>query len=196
MPQRGAQPESARSSSALDILVERLTLTHLERDAAGHRLLTEMPPTGPAAKYADSPALSRSNGNPWREIGTWRTGLGTFEGRLAEVHDLEIWLGLRNSDDQGTSVDVRADLFIDGTVMASGEAVCVSGLTRNPARAKAVSIELGLDPGADSLPGDLALTVSARIGTGDCHGHASASGVRLYYGSAPRDSRFSVVPEL
>jgi hypothetical protein len=107
---------------------------HLDRDAAGNRLLTDTPPEGVAAQYADSPALSRSKGNPWRAIGTWQTAPGAFEGQLAETHDLEVWLGLRNSDDQGTSYDLRAELSVDGMVIASGETICVRGLTRNPAR--------------------------------------------------------------
>ena len=167
---------------------------HLERDAARNLLLTETPPTHPTAKYRDSAGVSKSNGNPWRAIGTWHTLPGTSTGPLDEVHDLEVWLGLRNSDDQGTSVDVKAELSIDGTAIGSGEAICVSRLSRNPARALAVTIELGPHPEIDSLAGDLALTLSARIGTGDCPGHASARGVRLYYGWATRDSKLSVVP--
>jgi hypothetical protein len=35
------------------------------------------------------------------------------------------------------------------------------------------------------------LVLSARIGTG-CPGHASASGLRVYYGSAAQDSSFDI----
>jgi hypothetical protein len=169
---------------------------HLDRDAAGNRLLTDVPPTATVAKHADSPALSQSNGNPWRQIGTWQTAAGgTLGWQPDEVHDLKVWLGLRNSDDQGASFDLRTELAIDGTVIATGEVICVSGLTRNPARARAVTIALG--PHAErALPeGALALTISTRIGTGACPGHASASGARLYYGSTGRDSSVSVKPD-
>ena len=79
-----------------------------------------------------------------------------------------------------------------GAVVASGEAICIRKLTRSPARAQAVTIKLGPRTPHDPVVGDLALTISARIGTGACSGHASAMGVRLYYGSALRDSRFGV----
>jgi hypothetical protein len=117
---------------------------------------------------------------------------GTFGQSLAEIQNLEVWSGLRNSDDQGTSFDLRAEISIGGTVIASGEAICLRELTRNPARAKAATIELDLHTPRDPAEGDLALTLSARIGTGTCPGHASATGLRFYYGSALRDSRFGV----
>jgi hypothetical protein len=165
---------------------------HLDRDAHGHLILTDSPPAAIAAPYADSSALSRSKGNPWRPIGTWQTVAGTFGQSLAEIQNLEVWSGLRNSDDQGTSFDLRAEISIGGTVIASGEAICLRELTRNPARAKAATIELDLHTPRDPAEGDLALTLSARIGTGTCPGHASATGLRFYYGSALRDSRFGV----
>jgi hypothetical protein len=165
----------------------------LERDAAGHLLLSGTPPVAGAATWADAPALARAHGNPWRVIGTWAAAPGTVGGALAGIRELEVWLGLRNSDDQGTAVDIRAALSVNGAVVATGEAACIRGLTRNPARAREVIIPLGPQP-ADSWPdGDLALTISARVGTGACPGHAWATGVRLYYGSSARDSGLGVV---
>jgi hypothetical protein len=165
---------------------------HLDRHPDGRLILTDSPPVAGVAMYTDSSPLSRSKGNPWRPIGTWQTMAGTFEHPLAEIHDLEVWSGLRNSDDQGATFDLRAEVRIGGAVDASGEANCVRELTRSPARAQVVTIKLGLQTPPDSVKGDLALTISARIGTGACSGHASATGLRLYYGSGLRDSHLGV----
>ena len=54
-----------------------------------------------------------------------------------------LWLGLKNSDDQGTRVDVRAELSVNESLVAEGESRCVSNLKRNPAQAKQVSIPFG-----------------------------------------------------
>ena len=166
---------------------------HLDRDPDGRLILTDSPPAGGRSRCTRILRLSRDRkGNPWRPIGTWQTVAGAFGQPLAEIHDLEIWSGLRNSDDQGTLFDLRAEISSGGAIVASGEAICVRGLTRDPARAQAVTIKLGLARPHDPVVGDLALTISARIGTGACSGHASATGLRLYYGSALRDSRFGV----
>jgi hypothetical protein len=63
--------------------------------------------------------------------------------------EIHVWLGLRNSDDQGTQFDLKADLFFSGTpVVYSGEAHCITGVTRNPAKAKEVVFTLGTVVGA------------------------------------------------
>jgi hypothetical protein len=175
------------------LAVSRAAATwHLQGDRAGNRLLTEEPPAVGAARHADASAISRSRGNPWRPVGTWRTAAGELAGGIARVGDLAVWLGLRSSDDQGVAVDIRAVLSVDGTVIAEGEALCVKRLTRNPLRATEARIRFD-PPLVSPVPeGELALTLAVRIGTGPCPGHASATGVRLYYGSAGRDSRFSV----
>ena len=83
--------------------------------------------------------------------------------------------------------------------MASALKRCITGVTRNPDLAKATVAPF--DPFAPVLVGAgdvLALRVSARIGTNPdgtkCSGpggsHNSAVGLRLYYDSASRDSRF------
>src|SRR5262249_40552081 len=51
--------------------------------------------------------------------------------------------GSTNSDDQGTGVDLRAEVYRNGTLVASGTSYCVSGVTRDPAAAKRVTIPFG-----------------------------------------------------
>lgn len=164
---------------------------------------------GLAPTFIDSPLLPKSRGNPYREIGTWGTGsLSSFSAAHPEcwgsggdniVARPHVWLGLRNSDDQGTRFDLKAELLLDDDVFGETEVHCVEGLTRNPAKAMEVVIyPVPGDFGAKVangpiLPtdGELRLRISARIGTdadGPCRGHSSSTGLRLYYDAESRPS--------
>jgi hypothetical protein len=163
---------------------------YLDRGAGGNLLLTENAPTSTTAKFTDSPVLSRSNGNAWKKIGAWDGSIINTGCPVEEVSDLQVWLGLRNSDDQGTRFDLKAEFMVGDTVIATGETDCITGVVRNPALAKEVVVSFG--PADMALPpGAVTLVLSARIGTG-CPGHASATGLRVYYGSAAQDSNFDI----
>ena len=115
---------------------------------------------------------------------------------LSALSDFHGWIGLKNSDDQGTKFDLQVELLQDGDVVSSGLTRCIPGVTRNPS--KAYNAMVSWDPYelAVSLEsGDvLSLRVSTRIGTNAngtfCGGHSNAVGLRLYYDSATRQSRF------
>lgn len=118
----------------------------------------------------------------------------------AQVQSGTFWIGLKNSDDQGTQFDLRTEVFRDGTMILAGETRCVTGVTRNPALAKQVGIPVAQTTGAD--PGDaILLKVLTRIGTNldgsKCSGpggsHSNAVGLRLYYDATIRESQLSVV---
>jgi hypothetical protein len=115
--------------------------------------------------------------------------------QLVQLELAKVWIGLKNSDDQGTNVDVRAEVLKNGVVIASGEGRCITGVTRNPDKAKEVSVEFSSIVNSDVSPNDvLALRVLTRIGTKPdgtrCAGHASATGLRLYYDASNRPARF------
>jgi len=106
-----------------------------------------------------------------------------------------LWLGLKNSDDQGTRFDVRVALRVNGTLVAEGETRCVTGLTRNPGQAKEVSVPFGPVASNALVTGDvITFEVSTRIGTNPngtkCGGHGNAVGLRLYFDALSRASRF------
>lgn len=150
-------------------------------------------PSGIAA-FADSAALSRSGGNPWTLIGEWA---GTVDPVSCGIHfsDLHLWLGLKNSDDQGTNFDVHVKVLVNNVEAGSKDFICIKGLARNPALAAEISSLLPF-AGAPKISGDNDVTVqiSARIGTGSsCGGHNSATGLRLYYDSATRGSRLTAI---
>jgi len=67
--------------------------------------------------------------------------------RLAFPNDAKLWLGLKNSDDQGARLDVRIEIDKDGALLAAGETRCIKGVTRNPAQALGVTVPLSPIPG-------------------------------------------------
>jgi len=156
-------------------------------------------PIGAGARFRDSSGLHLKGGNPWQELGRWPAAPSTARGRLTDLRDLHVWLGLKNSDDQGTHFDLRAELYKDGILVAWGEADCVQGVTRDSSKAKEVSVAFSPFAAVD-FNGEnegLSLRVASRIGTdgggGFCGGHANAVGVRLYFDATQSLSRFGTI---
>ena len=123
-----------------------------------------------------------------------------FGSELTGLDDVQLWLGLRSSDDQGTLFDVKVELLKNGDLVASGLRHCVTGLTRNPMLAKGIGVAWDDFTSVSLAPTDVvALRISTRIGTnrddtkcvpGPASAHASARGLRLYYDAASRPARF------
>ena len=109
---------------------------------------------------------------------------------LTVLGDLHVWLGLKNSDDQGTYFDLRAELWKNNkTVIAAGETKNIQGVTRNPSQAKEVTVAFGPISDDQFTPGDiLSLKILAKVA--DSGGHSNAVGVRMYYDAPSRPSRF------
>ncbi len=107
-----------------------------------------------------------------------------------------LWIGLKNSDDQGTQFDLRTELYVGTTLVAAGESRCITGVTRNPSLAREIGVPFGAIAGGAS--GAVSLKVLTRIGTNPddtkCSGpggsHNNAQGLRLYYDATSRPSRF------
>lgn len=154
--------------------------------------LSAQAPAGTTAKYQDAPGIKYGGGNPWAEVGTWTGAPALVSGTLTALGETHVWLGLKNSDDQGTYFDVRAEVSKNGTLLASGETRCVQGITRNPANAREVSVALGPVTAANfnGTTDVLSLKLLTRIGTTEtgarCGGHANAVGLRLYFDAASR----------
>ena len=122
--------------------------------------------------------------------------------RLSPV-PVRAWIGLKNGDDQGTNFDLRAELLDENrNVVASGLTRCVTGVTRNPALAKEVTVTWDSFAPVPAEPtDDLALRLSTRIGTnpdgtkcvpGPGGSHSNAVDLRVYYDSTSRLSRFDM----
>jgi len=188
------QPGADRNAFVARVGIIDLLYLH----AQGTTLLLDPDrPTSATATSRDSAALRFAGGNPWKPVGTW-TQTATGQARTLEsLGDLRVWLGLRNSDDQGTRFDVRAELLRNGVPVASGETSCIQGATTNPANALQTFVSFGATGTTAVGPTDtLSLSVSARIGTDGsgafCGGHASATGVRLYFDAQSRPSRLDL----
>lgn len=153
-------------------------------------------PTAGTTKYKDSVAVKFSGGNPWKEVGTWDAAPALSPGLLSSLNDLHAWLGLKNSDDQGTRFDLRAEVLKNGTPVGWGETYCIEGVTRNPDLAKEATVAFSA-PSPVSFNGStdvLSLRTLTRIGTDGsgnfCGGHSNAIGLRLYFDGVSRPSRF------
>ena len=123
-----------------------------------------------------------------------------FGSVLTDLDDVQLWLGLKSSEDQGTLFDVKVELLKNGDVVASGLRHCVTGVTRNPSLAKGIGVAWDNFAAVSLAPTDVvALRISTRIGTnrddtkcvpGPGSAHDSARGLRLYYDAASRPARF------
>ena len=156
-------------------------------------------PTGTTAKYKDSSGIAFSGGNPWKVVGTWTAAPAGSAQTLNALGDLHAFLGLINSDDQGTQFDLRAQLFKNGVLVGTSTAPCITSVTRNPDLAKEITASFGPIGATPVAPGDtLYLTLSTRIGTNPdgskCPGpggsHSNAVGLRVYFDAANRPARF------
>ncbi len=124
-------------------------------------------------------------------------GLGDPPVVLADLTSATSWLGLKNSDDQGTRFDLLAEVYRGGTLVSSALTRCIAGVTRNPNNALQVA-----SPFADFTPETLTsgelltLKLSTRIGTNPndtkCQGHNNATGLRFYYDAPNRPSKLGV----
>jgi hypothetical protein len=114
---------------------------------------------------------------------------------LTALSPAHLFVTLKNSDDIGTSFDLKVEARLNGSLVASGLARCITGVPRSPASAKEVTVPFGTVSPVTVIPGDtLSLKVLTRIGTNPddtkCPGHWSAVGLRLYYDAVSRSSRF------
>jgi hypothetical protein len=166
---------------------------YLTLGGPGFPLLADSASLG-SGRSLDSPPLARSRGNNWQVLGIWDGLAPLTDCTLSGLGDTYVWLGLRNSDDQGTRFDVKAELFRSGELVASGIAYCVSGVTRNPLKARPVAVPFEPFDPVSLIPAEnLSLALSVRIGTLPgkvCPGHASATGLRLYYDGPTTASSF------
>ena len=153
---------------------------------SGGAVLLPGAPVAATAAFKDSPALNRAT---LREIGTWSAAPAVTAVQLAALADLRVWLGLKNSDDQGTYFNVRAELLKNGMAIATGEVKSIQGVTRNPDKAKEVVVPFGSVVNGQVDAGDvLSLRILAKVA--DSGGHSNAVGLRLYYDGVSRPSRF------
>jgi len=154
-------------------------------------------PAAATAKFKDSSSINFNGGNLWKEVGTWTAQSSLTSGTLSALSDLHVWVGLKNSDDQGTNFDLRAEIYRNGVLLSSGATLCVTGVTRNANNAKEVTVAFTpFSPATFNGSTDLlSVKILTRIGTNAagamCGGHSNAVGLRLYFDAGDRASRFN-----
>lgn len=107
---------------------------------------------------------------------------------LAGLGPAKVWVGLRNSDDIGIRLDLRADIYRNTTLIGAGQLASVPGGSSGFNNARFNTIPLTLTSGPVVLsPGDsLAMSVSVRNA---CVGSKKNSGTaRIWYNGQPLDS--------
>ena len=165
--------------------------------------LDAVAPAGTVEKYKDSASINFSGGNPWKEVGTWSSVPGSTQGHLSGTSRATAWLGLKNSDDQGTQFDLRVELYRNGMLVAAGENRCIGNITRNATHAKpiAVSIPTLTPADFDGSSDVLAMRYLTRVGTNPdstkCSGpggsHNNAAGLRVYFDAVTRPAELELL---
>src|SRR5262245_51182007 len=74
-------------------------------------------PTASTAKFEASPVVNRTT---FQLLGVWAAAPVHSAQRLTPLSHLHVWLRLKNTDAQGTNLDLRAELLKNGAVIASG----------------------------------------------------------------------------
>jgi uncharacterized repeat protein (TIGR01451 family) len=182
-----------------------LTCTRADALAAGASYPEQIVVTVNVASNAISPVVNTAVVSGGGEASTANvTGNDTVTDSVVVIatlklpSDVHAWIGLRNSDDQGTQFDIQVELLQNGTPVFTGLRRCITGLTRTPTFAFDAVIPWTVTPPVPIASGDvLALRISTRIGTtpantkcpGPGGSHNNAVGLRLYYDSASRASR-------
>jgi predicted amidohydrolase len=110
-----------------------------------------------------------------------------YEPELTALSPAKVWVGLKNSDDAGLRLDLKAEVFQNGSLIGSGEVDGVSAGGSGFNRAILDQVALTLSAPVVFLPGDtLSIKVSVRAGA---TGHRSGT-ARLWFNDSAADSRF------
>jgi hypothetical protein len=107
---------------------------------------------------------------------------------LTAVGPAKIWVGLKNSDDAGLQLDLRAEVLVNDALAASGELMNVSGGSSGFNNALLESFTMSLASGAVDVPAgaQLSVRVLARR-TCASNGHNSGT-AREWFNGQPIDS--------
>lgn len=108
---------------------------------------------------------------------------------LTALGPVKVWIGLRNSDDVGTSFDLRADAYLGSDLVGSGQVNGVAGGSGFN-NARLATVPLSFHQPVEAPGAHLRLELSARIA---CSGRTHTSGAaRLWFNDAQANSRVGV----
>lgn len=70
-------------------------------------------------------------------------GAAPLANAVVDAGPATLWIGLKNSDDQGTQFDLKTELYKNGALISEGKSLCITGVTRNPSLAKEATVVFG-----------------------------------------------------
>ena len=110
---------------------------------------------------------------------------------LSSIGPVQVWVGLKNSDDVGIKFDLKAEVYKNGVLIGSGQLNSVAGGSSGINNAKLNSIPLNLDGPVSISAGDV-LSINlyvrnAAVGSGKNSGTA-----RLWFNDAQANSNFGI----
>jgi hypothetical protein len=113
----------------------------------------------------------------------------TVNRTVAALSPAKVWLGLKNSDDVGTKFDLKAEAYVGGTLVGSGQLNAVPGGSSGFNNANLQSIPLTLSGPINAGSGSgLSIKLYVRI---TCSGSTHSSGTaRLWFNDAQANSAF------
>lgn len=113
----------------------------------------------------------------------------TVNRTVAALSPANVWLGLKNSDDVGTKFDLKAEAYVGGVLVGSGELNAVPGGSSGFNNANLRSIPLTLSGPIDAGSGaSLSITLYVR---NTCSGSTHNSGTaRFWFNDAQANSAF------
>ena len=153
-------------------------------DASCNAAFDVMLPTGVAVGSFLTATATDAAGNT-SEFSACRPA--SEEPSLTALSPARVWMGVKNSDDVGLRLDLKAEVFQNGSLIGSGEADGVPGGGSGFNRAILDQIPLTLFAPVVLSPGDtLSIKVSVRAGA---TGHRSGT-ARLWLNDQAADSRF------
>ena len=103
----------------------------------------------------------------------------------------KVWVGLKNSDDVGTKFDLKAEVYVNGNLVGSGQINSAPGGSSGFNNAKLNTIPLTIVGPTEAPPG---ATLSTKVYVRNtCFGPTHNSGTaRLWYNGADANSQFGV----
>lgn len=112
----------------------------------------------------------------------------TVNRTLNSLDGAGIWLGLKNSDDVGTSFDLQANVYINGNLVGSGQLLEVSGGSSGFNNALLRTVPISVVGSTTVHTGDtLSVTIYVRISAGSRHRSGTA---RLWFNDSAANSNF------
>ena len=125
------------------------------------------------------------------DIGAFEAQPGEHHPRLTRLQPLEVWISLGDGDDSGLTLDLRAEVYRNGTLIAEGTRIGVSGGAGGFAGRRAEAIPLRLLDGPTVLLDHNALSIRLLSGNG-CSGPSASRAAVLWYDGPRAGTSFGV----